>query len=170
MGLGIEDFDEEVILGDMQAVLLIALHGDTRPHDLGQTVNVINLIAELVLEVLAELVRERLGAMDAGLEREVLLGVKAHLDGGIGDVHGIARCAAQDGRAHGLQDLDLALRVAGRHRDGLRTHGKAAVMRTQATGEQAVAVADVHDVIDIAVGIADAAAEAVTQDLMSLSV
>ena len=42
------------------------------------------------------------------------------------------------------------------------THGKTTVMRAQTTGEQTVSIADMHNVIDIAVSIANTAAEAVS--------
>ena len=45
-----------MVLGDMKAVLLGALDGDARAHDLGEAVDVVDLDAELALEVLAELV------------------------------------------------------------------------------------------------------------------
>ena len=96
----------------METVLLGALDGDARPHDFGEAVDVVDLDAELVLEVLAELVGEGLGPVDARLEVwEVLL--RPHLDRGVGDVHGIARGAADDGRPHGAQDVDLSLGIAG---------------------------------------------------------
>ena len=162
---GLIDLGVEVVLGDVEALLLPALDGHARAHGLGEAVDVEHVVAELALEVAAEVVRERLGAVDAGAQIEVTCRVEAHLDRGVGDVHRVGGGAGQDGGAHLAQDADLALRVAGADGDGGAAGGDASVVSAEAAGKEAVAVADLHDVVLVAVGVVDGAREALAPDL-----
>ena len=78
-------------------------------------------------------------------------GVDTHLDGGIGDMQGVGRRACQHVDLHILEHLDLALGVTRGNRDDGATGCLAAPMGTQAAGEQAVAVGDLHGGVLIAI-------------------
>ena len=164
-GLGVDDLGEEVVLGEVQALLLHALDGHARSHRLGEAVDVEHGVTELLLELGAEVVREGLGAVDAGTQVELLLRVDAHRHRRVGDVHGVGGRAAQNRGAHLAQDANLALGVARADGDNRAARHLGAVVRAEAAGEQAVAVADLADVVLAAVGVPDAAREAVAPEL-----
>ena len=102
------------------------------------------LMPSLRLDVAAHGVGPRLGAEDAGVQRQ-LADVDAHAVGDLGDVERVGRRGAQDVGAEVLQQRDLPLGAAA----GQRHHGAAeplgAVVRAETAGEQAVAVGVVHD-------------------------
>ena len=60
---------------------------------------------------------------------------------------------------------DLALGVAGADGDGGAAGGDAAVVSAEAAGKEAVAIADLHDVVLVAVGVVDGVREALAPDL-----
>jgi len=153
-----------MVLGEVQAVLLHALDGHAWSHGLGKPVDVEHLVVELALELGAEVVREGLGAMDACPQVKVTRRVHAHLDGGVGDVHRIARRAADDGGTHLLEHANLTLGVARAHGNGGAAGGDAAVVSAETPREEAVAIAHVADVIGAAVHVLDAAGEALAPD------
>ena len=64
----------------------------------------------------------------------------------LGQIRCIGRCAAQNGRAEILHELQLPIRVAGGHRQRQAAELLAAAVEAEAAGEQAVAVGDLADV------------------------
>ena len=116
-GVRIDDLEEELVLGYVQAVCGGALHGDTRSHDLGQAVHVAVLHAELLTNLFAHALARRLGAQDNARNREILSGVVAHLDSRVGDEERIGRRAGKDVSLKVAHHLNLALGVAGAGRN-----------------------------------------------------
>src|SRR5262249_29482683 len=106
----------------------------------GEAVDVEGRQPECRLDRLAQPLRPRLGAEDAGAEAEAR---------GFGDVVGdrerVARCATEDLRAEVLEQLCLPRRVPARRRDDRAAEALGAVVETEATGEEAVAVRDVDE-------------------------
>ena len=164
-GSGVDDLGDEVIFRQVQARLLQAFNSHAGAHGLGQAVNVKHLVTQLVFQFLAEVVGHGLGAVDAELQREFLLGVKTHGKRSIGNVHGIRRRAAQDGGSHGTQDANLTLGIARGCRNSGTTCGNAAVMSAQAAREQTVAVTHLHDVVLVAFTQLNAARKAIAPEL-----
>ena len=145
MRVGVDHFEQEMVLPAVQAVLhLPAFAGDARPDDLRQAVDVDRLDAEPRLDVAAHGVGPRLGAEDAGVQRQ-FTDVDAHAFGDFGDVERVRRRGAEDMGAKVLQQRDLPLGAAA----GQRHHGAAeplgAVMRAKTAGEEAVTIGVVHD-------------------------
>ena len=95
---------------------------------------------ERALDRLAQALRPRLGAEDAGAQVEPR---------GLGDVVGdrerVARRAAEDLGAEVLEQLRLARRVPAGRRDDRAAEPLGAVVEPEAAGEEAVAVGDVDD-------------------------
>ena len=157
----IDDLGIEVVLGHMQAVCRFAFHGHARSHDLGQTVHVAVLHAELAADVVAHRLGGGLGAEDHAGDREVIGGVVAHLDSGVSDVERVGRGARENVGFEVLHHLHLALGVAGGRRDDGTADGLAARMRAQTAREQAVAVGHLDGGVPRAAHHVDAAGEAV---------
>ena len=145
-GVGVDDLSDEVVLVDVHAGLRRALKADARARQLGQTVNIIRLNAQRVLDVLAHFLTPRLGAEDTGLERD-LFGGQAHFLHGLADVSGIGRRAAQNGRGEVADEHDLTLGVTRGGRDGQTADLMAAAVESGAAGEQAVAVGYLADIL-----------------------
>ena len=95
-------------------------------------------LAEARLDLHAELVGPRLGAVEADAQRQVLR-TQAAVAGRVGQVHGVGRRAAQGGGAEVAHDLELPLGVAA----GDGHHGAAealgAEVQAEPAGEEAVA-------------------------------
>ena len=129
----------------MHAALLLALIGYAGAGELGQTVDVVGLQSELRLDIAAHLLAPCLCAEDPGAQLEVLLPSLFLHD--LSDVLGVG------GRAHDrrgtevLHELELALRVAGGHRDRHAAELFAAVVRAEAAREKAVTVGDLDGVL-----------------------
>ncbi len=161
----VDDLAEEVVFCDMEPLLCQALHGDTRSHGLCQAIDIEDLVVELLLKLFPEVVGECLCAVDADTQMELAGRIDAHGDGRICDMHGIARRAAEDGRAHLAHDPDLALGVAGR--DGYRRASccLGTIVGTEAAREEAIAIGNLRHIVRSAVGIPDATGEALSPEV-----
>ena len=95
---------------------------------------------ERALDRLAQPLRPRLGAEDAGAQVE-----PRRLGDVVGDRERVARRAAEDLGAEILEQLRLARRVAAGRGDDRAAEPLGAVVEAEAAGEEAVAVGDVDD-------------------------
>jgi hypothetical protein len=110
----VDAFDDDVVLGDVEACLRLAFRGEGRP-DLGQPVVVEGVDAESRLELRpgGRILGPRLASEAAEPERQ-LGGIDAPLAQALCDVQGVARRGEEYGGAHGLQKIDLSLGRDGR--------------------------------------------------------
>ena len=140
----------ETVLG------LDAFLRDAGSDHLRKAVDVDCVDVELLLDRAAHRRRPRLGAENADLERAGL-GIDTlplHL---LGDGEHVRRRHHDDIRLEIDDQLHLPLGHAARHRDDGEDQSLRAVVRAEAAGEQAVAVAHVHQVTRHRAGRADAA-------------
>ena len=112
-GLRIEDLDQEMILVDVQAVALLALAGDARPHDLGEAVVVGGDDAESARRSPGAWPRTRARRRRGRNLQRQAVGVDPHLHHRVGHHQGIGGGADQGRGLEVLHDLDLPLGVAG---------------------------------------------------------
>ena len=144
--IGVYGLEQEAVFPGVQAVArLDALAGDAGADDFRQAVDVDRLDPQALVDLGAQGVGPRLGAVDADLEGQ-RAHVDAHLLADLGDVQRVGRRAADDARPEVLEQHDLAFGQAA----GQRQHGHAQTLRpvveAEAAGEQAVAVGVVQDV------------------------
>ena len=144
-GLEIDDLGVEVILEDVRPGLALAFHRHARADDFRQPVDVVGLDAAVGLDAPAHGFGPRLGAEDAGAQRQ-FLDVHAQLRRLVNQVQEIAGRAADGRDTEILHHHQLALGVAAGDRDDRRAQRLGAVMRPQPAGEQAVAVGVLDDV------------------------
>ncbi len=145
-GVGVDDLGDEVVLVDVHPGLGGALEGDAGAGELGQAVNIVGFNTQRILDVLAHLLTPGLGPEDARLQGD-LVGGEAHLLHGLADVGGVGGGAAEDGGREVHDEHDLPLRVAGGGGDGEAAHLVAAAVEAGASGEEAVAVGHLADVL-----------------------
>ena len=135
-----------MIFPDHRAVLrLHALTGHTRPHHLGQSVDVHRIDPCCNLYRAAHGIRPRLGTEYSNLER-TRSRVEPHALHLLDDHLHIARCHHDDVRPEVLNQLHLFFRLATRHRHDRAAKQFSAVVRAQPAGKEAVAIGDVHDI------------------------
>ena len=158
---GVDDFNEELVFGNMQAMAFGAFHRNARAHDLGKAVDVAILHAELFADFLTHGLGCRLCAQNGARKLEVLRGVIAHFDRRIGDEQRIGWRGAQDIGLEVPHELDLALGIARRAGNDHAACGFAAHMRAQTAREQAVAIRDLDGGMRAAAKHRNAAREAV---------
>ena len=135
---------------------LDAFAGHTRPHDFRQTVNVDRVDAHALFNRHAHVVGPRLGAKNTDAQRSgcgvnalalVLVGNRQHVAGRDHDDVGL--------KVLNQLHLPLGLTAAKRHDGEAELFG--AIVRAQAAGEQAIAVADVHHIARFGAAGPDAA-------------
>ncbi len=142
-GLGIDDLGVEVVLPDVQAVLgLDALAGDPRTDHLGQAVDVDRVQAGPLLNLGAQVLGPRLGAEDADLQRAVARVQALPLELVEQSEH-VGRRHQDRVRLEVGDELHLTLGHAARDGDDRAPEPLGAVVRSEAAGEQSVAVGDV---------------------------
>ena len=163
-GLEVDDLGIEIILEDVRPGLALAFHGHARADDFGQAVNVVGLDAAVRFDAPAHGFGPRLGAEDAGAQRQ-FLEVHADLRRLVDQVEEIAGRAADGRDAEILHHHQLALGVAAGNRDDRRAQRLGAVMRAQSAGEQAVAVGVLDDVALVQPAGGEAAQHDVRPDL-----
>ena len=130
-----------MVLVHVRAVApLDAFRRHARPHHLRQAVDVDGRQLERGLDRLAQSLRPRLGAEDAGAQVE-----PRRLGDVVGDRERVARRAAEDLGAEVLEQLRLARRVPAGRRDDRAAEPLGAVVEAEAAGEEPVAVGDVDD-------------------------
>ena len=154
---GVDDLGVEMVFPDGRAVLgFDALTGHTRAHHLGQAVNVHGVNGHALLDRTSHVIRPGFRTKDANAQRAAggidpltlkLVGDRQHVAGGDHD----------DVRLEILDQLHLALGLAaakGHHR---QTQFFSAVVCAQSAGEQAVAIAHMHQITGLGTPGADAA-------------
>lgn len=99
----------------MQAVLQLAIIGDTGSGDLGQAVNIVGTDVQQTFDLPAHVVGPGLGAEQAAPELEGM-GIDPHIPDRLADEHGVGWGAAEKIGAEILQNLNLPLGVAGGNR------------------------------------------------------
>jgi len=139
--LGVED-----VLEDVEPVLLLALRPHAGADELGETVDVEGLDAELRLEVRAHRLAPGLGAEEPGPQLQGAH-VHAHVPGVLRHEHRVGRRARQRRGPEVHHGLELAHRVAGRDGDDCGADGLGAVVHPEPAREQAVAVGVLDDVV-----------------------
>ena len=123
-----------------------AVHGDAGAHDFGKAEHVMRLDAGLLLDQVAHAFRPRLRAEDADAQFGVME-IEADFLRFFNQMDEEGRRAADDGRAEVADEHQLLFRGAAAHRDDGRAEAFRAVMRAEAAREEAVAVADLDDVV-----------------------
>ena len=144
-GRGINHFRVEEILEDVRPGLAGAFHGHAGADDLRQPVDVIRLDAAVFFNALAHGFGPRLGAKNAGAQRQILE-VDAQFGRLVNEVQEITGRAADGGDIEILEDHDLALGVAAGNGNDRGAQRLRAVMRAQPAGEKAVAIGILNDV------------------------
>ena len=135
-----------MVLPDVQPVLgRPGLLGDPWADHLGEPVDVDRVDIAAGLDLLAHLLRPRLGAEDPDLE-----GGLSRVDAGafhlVEDGEEVARGHHDDPRLEVGDELDLAFRHTSGDGDDRAAEPFDPIVRTQPTGEQAVAIGDVDDI------------------------
>ena len=144
-GVRVNDLCNEVIFIDMHAVLFLALEGDTRTGNFGQTIDIIRLDAKRFFNVVTHFFRPCLCAEDAGLELELI--AQTALTDALTQICGIRRCAAQNGGTEIHHKLQLTFGIAGRHRQSQAANFMSTAMYTSTAGKQTIAVCNVADIL-----------------------
>src|SRR5574343_1586704 len=145
-GFRIDDLGVEMVFPDHRAILgLDAFAGDARPHHFGQAVDVDGVEAQLALDLAAHALAPRLGTEDADLQRN-LFRLDAQALELLGDDQRVGRGDHDDFRLEVHDLLDLLFGLAAGHRHGAATGALDTVVGTQAAGEHAVTVGDMHHV------------------------
>ena len=129
-----------MVLADVRAVLHLALVADARPHHLGESVEVVALQAQPLLNLLSHLLRPGLGAEGTHAQLDLVAG-DAHLVHRLGQVESVAGCAGDARHAEVADELQVLLGVARRCRHHAGADVLHAVVGSQSAGEQPVAVA-----------------------------
>ena len=142
-GLRIDDLGNEMIFVDVHAALLFTLEGYTRSGDLGQSVDIISLDAQFALDLVPHFLCPGLCTEDTCLQADIILGA-SHFIETLCQISRIRRCAAKDRRIQIPHELDLTLCISGRHGDGQASHLVGTAVKSRASGEQTVTVADLH--------------------------
>ncbi len=153
-GIGIDDLGNEVILVDMHAALCGALEGNAGARKLGQSVDVIGLDAQGILNILAHLLAPGFRAEDTGLERDIIRSV-AHFLHTLAEISGVAGRAAEDRRLQIHDEHDLTVGIAGAGRDRQTADLMGAAVQAGAAGEQTVSVGNLADILFGAAGCHD---------------
>ena len=143
-GVRVDDLGDEMVLVDVHAGLCAALIGHARAGQLSQTVDIIGLDAEALLDILPHLLAPGLRAEDTGLQMDLVL--QPALVDGFCQIRCVGRRAAEDRRAEILHELQLPVGIAGGHGERQAAELLAAAVEAEAAGEQAVAVGDLADV------------------------
>ena len=125
-----------------------SVHSQATPgaSDFRQAVNIVGLDGQGLFNLPAHFLGPGLGAKDADAHPQALR-VDALVPHRLADVQGVAGGAAQNVRAVVLENLHLAVCVAGGHGNHRGAQLLGAVVEAQAAGEQAVAIADVDEVL-----------------------
>ncbi len=143
--LGVDHFEQEVVLPAVQSSLALAFAGDSGPHDFRQSVDVDRLEAQSRLDLAPHRVAPRLGAEHADVER-AFGQVDTLFFRKLGNRQRVRRCRAENACAEIQDQCNLPLRRPARHRHDGGTEPLGAVMRPQAAGEQPIAVCVVNQV------------------------
>ena len=151
-GFGIDDLGDEVVLPDMQPIFsLDALDGHTRPHDLGQAVDVDGCQIQLILDFPPHGLGPGFGTEDADPQLEFfeidplrprLLGHEERVGRGTGQYRGTEI----------LHDHDLTLGIAARNGDDRGPQPFGAVMGPQSAGKEPVTVGVMDDIPPVGAG------------------
>ena len=144
-GLGIDDLRDEVVFIDVHAVLAGTLKSHAGTGDLGESVDVISLDPELVLDVMAHFLGPGFCAENTGFELDLV--AHAALSDRLGKIGSIRRRAAQDSGAQICHKLELAVGIAGRHGERQGSELVRAAVEARTACEKAVAVTDLHNII-----------------------
>ena len=100
----------------MHTALLAALEGNTGAARFSQSIDIVSLDAERLLDRLAHFLRPRLSSEDTCLEVEVI-GSKTELSNGLADISSIRRCTAEESGVKVLHELYLSVRASRAHRE-----------------------------------------------------
>ena len=160
-GVGIDDFDDVVVLPDVHAVLLGALEGNARAAHLRHSEGVVGLDAEHVLDALARIFRMGLSADHERAELRVFAGIDTPLDHHFMQTGSIRRDGVHHGRTEIREELELAQGVAGSRRDGQHANFLGTVLEAEAAGEHAVAGGVLEHVLGAAAHHPEAAGDGV---------
>ena len=135
-----------MVFPDVQAVLRFdAFVGYSGAHDLGKPVDVDCVDAESGLQFVAHLLCPGLRAVNTHLERQ-FPDIHAHGFGLLGQVEGVGGCATDARGCKVLQQHDLFLGLASGHGRDHHPQFLAAVVQSQAAGEEPVTIGVVQAV------------------------
>ena len=162
-GVGIDDLGDKMVLIDVHAGLRAAFIGHTRAGQLREAVDIIDLDAEALLDILPHLLAPCFRAENTGLQMDPVL--QTALVDGFCQIGGVGRCAAEDRRAEILHELQLPVGVAGGHRERQAAELLAAAVEAEAAGEQAVAISHLAHVLFRAAGGGDGSCAAVLPEV-----
>ena len=159
-GLLVHDFRQEMVLMDVKSPVELAVRRHTRPHDFAQTIDIVGMDSQLMLNLGPHPVSPWLGPVDGRLQLNLV--PYPHLLNGFRDVQQVGR-GTHDSRHpeihhHGHQLLGVAC--------GHGDHGGSHLLRTivgsQASGKQTVSVSHLDDVIASQSGHGNAPGHALT--------
>ena len=148
----VDDFQHHVVLVHVHAVLFQAFEGYPRPGDFRQPVQVACVDAQQLLQLLAHFLGPGFRAEAAGLQVNVLPRLQPHFPNGFPQMRGVGGGAAEHGGPHFPHHHDLPLGVAAGHGNHHGADFRGPLMRPQSAGKQAVAVANLDDVVPSAPG------------------
>ena len=135
-----------IVFVQVQTVLAFTLEAHARTRHLAQSVHVIRLDAERLLQFLTHVLRPRLRAENSDTQLEFLARKRTLLDR-LAQIHRIRRRTAQNRRTEVMHQRDLLLRVARRHRDHRRPDLLTRIVRSQTARKQSVAVRNLRHVV-----------------------
>ena len=144
--LGIEDLWIEEVFVEVGAVLALTLITHTRTGNLRESVDIVRLDAERLLQFLTHLLRPGLSTEDTYLQLEVIPAPLA-LTKSLSEEHGVAGGATEDGGTEIVHQGYLFLGVARRDGDDRGSDVRRSVMGTETSREESVAVGHLEDVI-----------------------
>ena len=145
-GFGVDDLGVEVVLVDVHTRLLLAFECNTGAGGLGETVDIVCLDAESLLDIAAHFFCPGLSSEDTCLEVEGV-GRDAHLLESFADVCGIGGSAADDGGVEILHKLDLTFGVTRGHGKSQTANLMRASVESEAAGEKTVAVSNLTNIL-----------------------
>ena len=146
IGFGVEDFGDDVVFVDVHTCLGGTLIRNTRTCDFGQTVDVVRVDVEQLLDLIAHFLGPRFRTEAAGLELEFLR-IIAHFADRFAEEDRVGRRAAEHRRTEVVHHHQLSLRVARGHRNGHCTDAGRTLMGTKTACEEPIAVGDLNDIV-----------------------
>ena len=143
--VGVNDFDEEVVVLDVHAGLAGAVAGDAGADDFGEAVVVGGGDGEGLFDVAAHVLGPGFAAEEG--EGEFEFGLEAALADGLDEFEGVGGRGDEGVDAHVLEDHELLFGVAGGDGDDARADAFDAVVEAEAAGEESVPERDLRGVV-----------------------
>ena len=144
--LRIQDLRIEIVFIQVGTTLMLTLITHTRTGNLTQSVDIISLDTQTLLQFHTHLLRPGLSTEDTYPQLKLVTGPLTLLHR-LTKEHGIRRRTAEHRRSEVVHQCHLLLGVTRRDGDHRGTDIRSTVVRSQTTGEQTIAISHLEDII-----------------------